>query len=354
MAVDKRTVLILRIVAAIVTTVSLVIFPPWHAAWAWLRPLPDTVAEQVRMSVEHDVDGVIVYVDRPGAEPETYAAGWKDRADRVPAEPTALFKIASISKLYVAATVADVVNDGMLSLDDTVASRLPELADRIQHSDRITVRMLVQHRSGIPDYVRTEGFRWNQLTHEEKLTLALEQPPAFEPDEDHGYSNTNFLLLGVILDDVLGYSHRQYVRERFLDPLELRHTFHHVRDADIERMAGGYHYEVEDNLATFGINGPDRKSPGGSMVATASDVGVFLRALRDGTLLDDKAQSIYTSIYEYEHGGWVPGYQSTAGYHEDYRCGRSPVRELNRRAIGDGDARRLQPHRENPARAIAA
>jgi hypothetical protein len=57
--------------------------------------------------------------------------------------------------------------------------------------------------------------------------------------------------------------------------------------------------------------------PGGSMVATAEDVGIFLRALIDGTLFTDIEQTIYSSIYEYEHTGWLPGYTSIARYHED-------------------------------------
>ena len=61
----------------------------------------------------------------------------------------------------------------------------------------------------------------------------------------------------------------------------------------------------------------DYATPGGSMVATAQDVGVFLRALNDGSLLDDNEQTIYSSIYEYEHAGWLPGYHSIARYHRD-------------------------------------
>jgi len=80
--------------------------------------------------------------------------------------------------------------------------------------------------------------------------------------------------------------------------------------------------EVIDGLTTVGIHAIAIKQndyiiPGGSMVATAQDVGIFLRALMDGTLFNDEEQAIYSSIYQYEHTGELPGYQSIARYHAD-------------------------------------
>jgi CubicO group peptidase (beta-lactamase class C family) len=71
-----------------------------------LSPLPDTVQEQVEKAAELDLDGIIVYIDQPGEAPEFYAAGWKDKVTQVPADPNALFKIASVSKLYIATATA--------------------------------------------------------------------------------------------------------------------------------------------------------------------------------------------------------------------------------------------------------
>jgi D-alanyl-D-alanine carboxypeptidase len=71
----------------------------------------------------------------------------------------------------------------------------------------------------------------------------------------------------------------------------------------------------------------DHPLPGGSMVASAEDVGIFLRALIDGTLLTEKEQAIYSAVYEYEHTGWLPGYTSIARYHSDMDAISRPVRE---------------------------
>ena len=113
-----------------------------------------------------------------------YAAGWKNRAEHVPADPQALFKIASISKLYIAAATAKLVNDGSLSLDDTLADYLPELVGRIEYADQITLRMMVQHRSGIPNFVDHPEWDWGKPLPDLNayLAFALDKPADFEPD----------------------------------------------------------------------------------------------------------------------------------------------------------------------------
>ena len=119
-------------------------------------------------------------------------------------------------------------------------------------------------------------------------------------------------MIGNILDKVLGYSHHQYISDEILTPLGLTDTYNLLSDVDSAEVASGYHYDVEPDLKEI-----DYISPGGSMVATAQDVGIFLRALNDGSLLNDDEQAIYSSIYEYEHTGWVLGYQSIARYYKD-------------------------------------
>lgn len=310
----KLTVGILRIIMPIVAVICIVVFPPWDGIWAWLEPLPGTVQEQVDDAIDHGLDGIIVYVDQSGQAPALYAAGWKDRANRVPADPQALFKIASISKLYIAAAAAKLVRDQSLSLDDTLADLLPELVGRIEYADQITLRMFLQHRSGIPNFTDQDEFDWSRLQADpsENLKLVLNKPAEFEPDTHYRYSNSNYLLIGKILDKVLGYSHQRYIDREILAPLGLTHTYGLLRQADLEEVVSGYHYQLDTDL-----RGLDYATPGGSMVATAQDVGIFLGALNDGSLLNDDEQAIYSSIYQYEHTGWVPGYQSTARYHGD-------------------------------------
>ena len=142
----KTTVQLLRIIMPIVSIICMVIFVPWIAARAYLAPLPDTVQEQVNDAIGYRLDGIIVYVEKEGREPEFHSAGWKNRENKVAADPHALFKIASISKLYIATATAKLVNSKHLSLDKTIADYLPELVGRVENANQITLNMMLQHR----------------------------------------------------------------------------------------------------------------------------------------------------------------------------------------------------------------
>jgi len=304
----KQTKRILRIVF-IIASISSLFFVPWILVKAWILPLPDTVQEQVNEGIGHGFDGMIVYVDQAGKPPEFYAAGWHDRKNKIPAYPQALFKIASISKLYVAVAITKLVNDKRLSLDKTLADCFPELVGRIENAEKITLRLMVQHRSGIPNFIDHPDY-WSKppKNKQETLEYALDLPADFEPGDDYGYSNTNYLLLRDLIDKVVGYSNRQYIKEEILIPLKLNNTFGSLHEVDIDDVMSGYYVGVEEDLKT---------EYSGLMLATAEDVGIFLRALNDGSVFNEGEQEIYSSIYVYEHTGLLVGYQSIAEYHKD-------------------------------------
>ena len=290
------------------------IFIPWVVVWLWITPLPDTVQEQVDDAIDLGLDGIIVYVDQAGEAPVLYCAGLKNREAKVPTDPHALFKIASISKLYIAVATAKLISDQRLSLNDTLASLLPELDGRLANAHKITLRMLLQHRSGIPDWIEDPAFPWTRSVRDidEVLEFVLDDPAEFEPDSRYDYSNTNYLLIGKILDRTLGYHHHQYIQEEILVSLGLTHTFGLLSEVMPEEVSSGYYTKHDGD-----VKGLDFVSPGSSMVATAQDVGIFLKALNDGSLLDDDEQAIYSSVYVYEHTGLIPGYSSIARYRKD-------------------------------------
>ena len=304
----KQTKRILRIVLLIGTVTSM-FFVPWILVWAWILPLPDTVQEQVNEAIDHGINGIIVYVDESGKPPVFYTAGWHDRKNKIPADPKALFKIASISKLYDAVAITKLVNDKRLSLDKTLADYIPELVGRIENAEKITLRLMVQHRSGIPNYTDFHNY-WEDppKSRKEKLELALDLPASFEPDKKYKYSNTNYLLISELIEKVVVYSKFQYIKEEILIPHGLKNTFGSIQEVNIDDVMGGYYVGIEEDIKTAVY---------GSMIATAEDVGIFLRALNDGSLFEEGEQEIYSSIYEYDHTGWIPGYQSIAKYHKD-------------------------------------
>lgn len=292
----------------IMVSIGSLAFVPWILVKAALTPLPDTVQEQMDQAISNGFDGFIVYVDQAGKTPVSYAAGLHDRKNNIPARPKALFKMASIGKLYQAVSIAKLVNQGRLFLDKTLADYFPELAGRIENAEKITLKMMVQHRSGIPNYSDTPNF-WSNPPEsiQATLDLILDKPASFAPDEGYEYSNTNYLLIGELMDKILEHNSYQYLSDEVLIPLGLKNTISSLQEADLENVMSGYYVGIEDDL----------KPQEYGMLATAEDVGIFLRALNDGSLFKEGEQEIYSSIYEYDHTGWVPGYQSIAAYDKE-------------------------------------
>ena len=107
------------------------------------------------------------------------------------------------------------------------------------------------------------------------------------------------------MDNVLGYNHNDYIKEKILIPLELENTYFSITEVDLEDVMSGYYVGIEE----------DFKAREFGMLATAKDVGTFLRALNDGSVFEEGEQELYP--YEYNHGGLVIGYQSLAEYHKD-------------------------------------
>ena len=302
---SKRVIQILLFAG---TAISM-FFVPWILVRAWIMPLPDTVQEQLNEAIQYGFDGMVVYVNQAGKPPAFYAAGWKNRENKIPADPHALFKIASISKLYDAVAIAKLAHAGRLSLDSSLAFYMPQVVGRIENAKKITLRMMVEHRSGIPNFTNTPNYWVNPpKSGEEVLERIYNLPADFPPGEDYEYSNTNYLLISMIIDKVVGYRHFQYIKEKILDPLGLKNTYASIRDINMDDLMSGYYVGVDQDIkATYY----------GSMVASAEDVGIFLRALNDGSLFAPGEQQIYSSIYKYNHTGLIPGYQSIAEYHKD-------------------------------------
>ena len=301
----KKKTLIIRIILFVGTAISM-FFVPWILVKAWILPLPDTIQEQVNQAIGHGFDGMIVYVDQVGKPPAIYTGGWKDRQNKIPADPKSLFKIASISKLYTAVAATKLVKEKRLSFDKTLADYLPELRVRIENAEEITLRMMIQHRSGIPNFTDNPAYWENEQGNvQNAIDFALDLPSSFKPNGGYEYSNTNYLLLRRIMDDVLGYSHNQYIKEKILIPLDLKNTFFSITEVDLDDVMSGYYVGYEE----------DFKAREYGMLATAEDVGKFLRALNDGAVFNEGEQEIYP--YEYNHRGLVVGYQSLAEYHKD-------------------------------------
>lgn len=269
---------------------------------------PSSVDEALEQAVSSGVDGAILVVLSGDSPVQSFVAGRRERSGD-PMTIDTVFKMASVSKLYIAVAAIQLVHQGLISLDDSVASSLPALASRIENSDAISLRLLLQHRSGVPDFDSQAGFSWRSSHPDVQVVLgyALDLPADFAPDSRYEYSNTNYLLAAMMLDAALGYSHHTHIQNFILDPLGLVDTWHVLGEVDPALLASGYWDGADMKTQEYAV-------PGGSMLATAADIARFLHALARGDLLDPAAQADYESVYWLNHSGWLPGYQTIARY----------------------------------------
>ena len=110
------------------------------------------------------------------------------------------------------------------------------------------------------------------------------------------------------MEKVTNNSNTQVIQDRILEPLNLKNTFFSLDDIDQDKLMSGYYVGVEEDIKSTNYH---------SMIATAQDVGIFVKALNTGKLLTKEENEIYSSIYVYDHTGLIPGYQSIAKYHEN-------------------------------------
>lgn len=257
----------------------------------------DTRIQQLldRWRQRADVPAVTLAVAYGSRDPYLAASGTAERGgDGGVVAADAQFRIASITKLFVATVVLQLVEESRLALDDEVIGYLPDFG----HDRRITVRQLLNHTSGIPDYGRTKEFnegliadRDRRWTTDEVLALVNGVRPDFEPGADYLYSNTGYILLGQVIEAVTGSTWAAEVRHRILEPLRLTHTF----VASAEPVPGGVlpgYIDVDmdgdvENVETGvrWVSLETTEGAAGAMVSTAGDLAKFGEALFGGRLL---------------------------------------------------------------------
>ena len=298
----------LRWLLFVSTPISL-FFVPWNYVGARLKPLPKSAQAQVEQGLIYGFGGIVAYAEGYSDSAQVFAAGWHSTEHQTPARADALFKVASVSKVYTVVTLVKLANAQKINLDSSLAYFLPELGDRIENSDQISLRMLVQHRSGIPNYTDTYMY-WAhpKESDRENLELVLDLPADFKPNTRYAYCNTNYLLLGMVLDRVLGRPSFSYLQQHVLIPNGLVDTYDGLDSIPLERLMSGYYVGYEGDLRLDRIGG---------IIATASDVGQFFKKLNEGTLLSRDEQILYESLYPMSHTGLIPGYQSIVRYDKE-------------------------------------
>jgi D-alanyl-D-alanine carboxypeptidase len=237
--------------------------------------------------------GVILLVREDG-DVRHLSGGVADLATQRPIRPGDHYRIASLTKSYVATVVLQLVDEGKLRLDDTVERWLPGL---VPAGDRMTIEQLLNHTSGLYDheqdpevlepYVNGDlGYYWSPVR---LVELAVSRDPLFGPGEtDHSaYSSTNYLVAGLIVEAATGRSIAHELKQRIFRPLHLAETTYPTRSTRLPSpYAHGYFLLGEPPLVDVSAFSPSLSGAAGAIVSTVDDVADFYRALFSGHLLD--------------------------------------------------------------------
>jgi len=250
------------------------------------------------------IPGLAMAVSREGEVLYVGAAGVSNLETQTPVQPDDRFRIYSIAKAFGAIVVLQLVDEGVLSLDDTVTKWLDtDAVMAIPNIDQVTIRQLLNHTSGVYDFADdTDSPFWEDAflgpnvdwtkvwTIDELLTYASAENHAayFAPGEGHHYSNTDYLLLGLIVEAATGNAYGDELQSRVFDPLGLQNTFLAEGAAVPEGTISGYQM-LGDQPLDVSISNLSWIWAAGGMVSTTEDLLTFGDAVFSGQLISDES-----------------------------------------------------------------
>ncbi len=238
---------------------------------AKLESIRNLAEEYVRFS--HGTGVVIGYgVD----EPASVAYGVRHNRTQEPLSTDDLFDIGSITKNFTAVTMLLLQEEGKIDLDQTIDKWFPDF----EKGDIITVRMLLNHTSGI--------LEWNEFDDLEGMVDKVNGKFNFEPGTDWSYSNTNFIIAGLIINKITGKDAVEVIREKILDKLEMKHTFmKEFEEYPLEEKAHGHTFDEYGNIVPYELN--ERFWTAGGIISNVGDMFKYAHALFNGELLSKES-----------------------------------------------------------------
>ena len=213
------------------------------------------------------------------------------------------FRIGSMTKAFTAVLIMQLQEKGLLNVNDKVAKYLPNYPN----GDKITLHNLLSHTSGIPDVLNTPDFNdKSPLTPEELINTFKDKPLDFKPGSQYEYSNSNYFLLGYIIEKITGQPYETALNENILKPLNMNCSGYEVNQAIIKNRASGYSISNEDVFSNPDYLDMSVAYAAGAMYSTVSDLYKWDRALYEEKLLKKESlQKIFTPNLDNYGYGWV-------------------------------------------------
>ena len=227
-------------------------------------------------------------------------------------------RIGSNTKTFVAVVILQLVQEGKISLDEPIETYLPGLihGEGID-ATKITVRQLLQHTSGLPEYTDTVPgetdifqIRDNYYSTRDLLDIALTKPAAFEPGSQFTYTNTNYIVLTLLAEKVTHRPLAEQITQRITEPLGLAHTYY--PNPGEEDFRGTHPHGYHRNSSAEEWKDITRMDPAwaggaGAMISTPSELGTFLQATLNGTLLNQDSITEMKKTVDTSNLSGVPG-----------------------------------------------
>lgn len=254
---------------------------------------PENATTYISQLEKYDKFMGVIAVSKNGQIELNEGAGYADLDHRVEMLPDTKFRIGSITKMFTSVLVLKAVEENKLRLDDKLSLYLPQ----IPNADSITIELMLRHRSGIfsvtsePDF-----FEWcvKPKTRTELVDIILRNPPVFQPDVKAEYSNSNYILLTFILEDLYQKKYHELLSEKITQPLGLTNTSVGKKINAPENEAYSYRYNGKWEIEAE----TDMSVPQGAgmIVSTASDLITFIEALFEGKLITKENLDKMTEI----------------------------------------------------------
>lgn len=295
-----------------------VLAPPAEATPS--TPRPRVVQQELDQLVSDDTfPGALAAVRDDRGRTRSYTAGVGDLATGAAVPVNGRVRIASNTKTFTAVVVLQLVAEGRVDLDAPIETYLPGRVRGDGIDGRtISVRQLLQHTSGLPDYVTPEfvdpANRFRVWQPGELLALALAQPALFTPGTSWRYSNTNYLLAGLLVEEVTGRPVGQQITSRLIRPLQLRGTYWPTAGEVALRGRHPRGYSPgQPGEPLVDVTEQDPSGPGaaGALVSTPADLLRFFTALLRGRLLPPellRQMQTTVTVPEADYRGATEGY----------------------------------------------
>ncbi|WP_327018739.1 serine hydrolase domain-containing protein [Croceibacter atlanticus] len=256
-----------------------------------------------------------VKVTKDGENLYSNAIGYASVTDSIKNNVDTKFRIGSISKTFTATIIYQLIEAGKLSLDTKLSTYFP----KIKHSEEITIKELLNHRSGIYNFTTSPAFpymMYNETSHEDLLELIYNLEPAFYPNDKSEYSNTNYVLLSYIIEEIEGQDYAKSLQSRIAEPLGLKNTYYGKEIEIANNEASSFQYvsswsKLDDSHLSI-------PSGAGAIVSTVSDLTIFINSLltTEKLITSTSLDQMKTTIDHFGHGLFkVPFYEDSGFGH---------------------------------------